>query len=335
MGYLIISCSGKRRSRFTGQLQQIVSASGGTVTDDASALLNEIRHAPLEHEREIQLSTSFTDMRYYLACPHDYYLRKALGFSPTIDQAFGYGRGIHNLLRVIHSNPTYWAGLAQDTERIRAALADLLARGLFYLRYTTGDPAEDMRRKAVSVVADYVRHFAKELRELTFEPEKEFETLVEFEDGSVGGALVFGAINIVSRDDPPRVTLIDSESGEPESDRHQQLDEDEMKLQLGVYAVAARKELLYEPDKGLVRYLDVDRSKGENHELVVPLDEGAIENAKRIVIRTATAIRDRKFLSGPVNHGAPGETRCGFCDFLGICGMDAAIKLKKSSPRGH
>jgi len=55
---------------------------------------------------------------------------------------------------------------------------------------------------------------------LTFEPEKEFETLIEYEDGN-GGALISGAIDIVRQDNPPRVTLIDFKSGDPESDKHQ------------------------------------------------------------------------------------------------------------------
>jgi len=57
----------------------------------------------------IHLATSFSDLRYYLECPHDFYLRKVLGFAPTIDQAFGYGRGVHNLMRAIHSDPAKWA----------------------------------------------------------------------------------------------------------------------------------------------------------------------------------------------------------------------------------
>ncbi len=327
--FLIISYSGTRRSRFIPELKGIVNTSGGTVTDDAGSLLNEIRHAPLEYKRDVQLSTSFTDLRYYLACPHDFYLRKVLGFSPTIDQAFGYGRGIHNLLRVVHSDPVAWAELAKNRNKLEDAIENLIEHGLFYLRYTTGEPAENMRRKGVRIVADYVEHFADELRELSFEPEKEFETLVEFEDGGDGGALVFGAIDIVRRDDPPRVTLIDFKSGEPESDKHQELDEDEMKLQLGVYAVAAKKELQYEPDKGLVRYLDADRNKGDKHELEVPLDGSSIKDAKRTVIETATAIRDRKFISDPLKNGKSGEIRCSACDFVGICGMNAAVDFKK------
>jgi len=328
--FLVISHSGTRRSRFIPELQDIVNASGGTVTDDAGKLLNEIRHAPLEHKREEQLSTSFSDLRYYLACPHDYYLRKVLGFSPTIDQAFGYGRGIHNLLRVVHSNPVYWAELAKDRAKLEAEIKLMIESGLFYLRYTTSEPAENMRHKGVRIVAEYIQHFADELRELTFEPEKEFETLVEYEYGD-GGALISGAIDIVRRDEPPRVTLIDFKSGDLESDTHKQLDEDEIKLQLGIYAVAAKKELQYEPDKGLVRYLDADRSKGEKHELVVPLDSQSIEDAKRIVVNTAMAVRDRKFKCGPLKPGRTGEERCKKCDFIGICGMDAALKYKKQS----
>jgi len=45
-----------------------------------------------------RIVSSFSDLRYYTECPHDFYLRKVLGFAPTIDQAFGYGRGVsqHN-----------------------------------------------------------------------------------------------------------------------------------------------------------------------------------------------------------------------------------------------
>lgn len=327
--FLVTSYSGKQTSIFIKELSRFVESCGGIVTNDAALLLNEIRHAPLEYKRESQLTTSFSDLRYYFSCPHDFYLRKVLGFSPTIDQAFGYGRGVHNLMRVIHSNPGKWAELCKDDFLLKTAIEGLINQGLFYLRYTTGEPAENMRNKGGRVVADYVTHFAEELSKLTFEPEKEFETLVEYEDGE-GGALIFGAIDIVRRDDPPRVTLIDFKSGEPESDKHRELDEEEMRLQLGIYAVAAKKELQYEPEKGLVRYLDVNREENENHELNVPLDTGAIEDAKQTVIKMATSIRDRRFLSNPLRPGRTGEVRCKSCDFLGICGMKKAFEYKKS-----
>src|SRR6185312_10259039 len=98
---------------------------------------------------ESRLVTSFSDLRYFLECSHDFYLRKVLGFTPTIDQAFGYGRGVHNLMREVHLAPAEWAQLAQDPSALEARLRDMVSSGMFYLRHTTGEPARRMREKGV------------------------------------------------------------------------------------------------------------------------------------------------------------------------------------------
>lgn len=324
--FLLISHSGPKTSKFIKELRTMVEDSGGKVTDDSGQILHDLKYAPKEIRRESQLATSFSDLRYYLECPHDFYLRKVLGFAPTIDQAFGYGRGVHNLLRAIHSDPKKWAEIAGDRSRLEREIQALIDRGLFYLRYTTGDPAENMRAKGLSVVADYVSHYAEELGRLTFEPEKAFETLVEYGD-SQGGALISGAIDIVRQDDPPRVTLIDFKSGDPDSDNHQKLDEQEMKLQVAIYAVGAKKELEYQPEKGLVRYLD---GENDERELIVPLDKESIAEATTLVADTARKIRDRHFKHGPRRTDGM-ITRCLTCDFLGLCGMKEAAAHKKGT----
>ncbi|MGD0572275.1 MAG: ATP-dependent DNA helicase [Sedimentisphaerales bacterium] len=330
--FLFISHSGPRTSKFVKELRILVNQSGGMVTSKSQELLDELKYAPKEHRRDVRLSTSFSDLRYYLECPHDFYLRKVLGFSPTIDQAFGYGRGVHNLMRAIHSDPKKWAALARNRPALEKEIYKLIERGLFYLRYTTGEPAANMRTKGVQIVTDYIQRYASELTTLTFEPEKEFETLVEYEDGT-GGALVSGAIDIVRQDDPPRVTLIDFKSGDPESDLHQQIDEQEMKLQVGIYALAAKKELEYQPEQGLVRYLDAeDPSKSELHVL---LNDESLKNAKNTVAKMARKIRDREFISGPtaVPKNSSNKIRCAECDFREFCGMDVAEEYR-SSHRG-
>ena len=234
---------------------------------------------------------------------------------------------MHNLLRAIHSNPKKWAALARDSDKLRAELQKLIDQGLFYLRYTTGDPADNMRKKGVKVVADYITHYVGELAELEFEPEKEFETLIDYEDGE-GGALISGAIDIVRQDNPPRVTLIDFKSGDPDSDNHQKLDEEEMRLQVAIYGVAAKRELEYLPERGLVRYLDEDDA--EKRELKVPLDDGAIRDARALVAVTAAKIRDRVFSAGPRQR--PDRTaRCENCDFVGFCGMPPAKEHKRQA----
>lgn len=325
--FLFISRNGKRTSKFIKELRGLVEESGGLVTEDPAQLLDALKYAPKEHRRDVRLATSFSDLRYYLECPHDFYLRKVLGFSPTIDQAFGYGRGVHNLMRAVHADPKKWAALATDRAALQREIETLIDRGLFYLRYTTGDPAANMRKKGVRIVTDYIQRYAGELATLVFEPEKEFETLIEYEDGE-GGALVSGAIDIVRQDDPPRVTLIDFKSGDPDSDRRQKLNEQEMQLQVGIYAVAAQKELEYQPEQGLVRYLDADDPA--KAELRVPLDQNSLADAKQTVARTAMAIRDRRFNGGPVEQ-TDGEHRCSTCDFVGFCGMKPAVAFKKAN----
>lgn len=327
--FLFVSRSGSRTSMFVKELSTMVEDAGGLVTEDAQEVLNALKYAPKEHHRDVRLSTSFSDLRYYLECPHDFYLRKVLGFAPTIDQAFGYGRGVHNLMRAIHSDPKKWAALAADRSALEREIQMLIDRGLFYLRYTTGEPALNMRLKGARVVADYIRRYVGELAALEFEPEREFETLVEYED-KPGGALIGGAIDVVRQDNPPRVTLIDFKSGDPDSDKHQKLDDEEMKLQVALYALAAKKELEYQPEQGLVRYLgaeDVGKS-----ELQVPLDSDSLASAKKKVATTAARIRDRHFKVGPAARSGQSD-RCETCDFVGFCGMEEATVYKQGGAR--
>ena len=327
--FLFISRSGDQKSTFVKELESLVEKSGGVVTDDSAQVLRDLRYGPKEHRRDLRIATSFSDLRYYLECSHDFYLRKVLGFAPTIDQAFGYGRGVHNLMRALHSDPKKWAELAKNRKSLVKELDGLIDKGLFYLRYTTGEPAENMRAKGVQIVADYIQQYAGELSSVTFEPEKEFETLIEYANGE-GGALISGVIDLVRQDNPPRVTLIDFKSGDPDSDKHQKLDEKEMQLQVTLYALAAKKDLEYQPEQGLVRYLDAeDKSKSQ---LVVPLDDASLASAKKTVSQTAERIRDRRFMDGPAKtqHGG---ARCSNCDFLGICGMKEAVETKKTKSR--
>jgi DNA helicase-2/ATP-dependent DNA helicase PcrA len=327
--FLFVSHSGKQTSVFIKELKDHFRNAKGFVTDKPAELLAELKYAPKEHQRDIRIATSFSDLRYYLECPHDFYIRKVLGFSPTIDQAFGYGRGVHNLLRAVHSHPKKWAAIADDPAALEREILKLIDRGLFYLRYTTGEPASNMRAKGVQVTSQYIKWNSDELAGLEFEPEKEFETLIEYEDGN-GGALVSGAIDIVRQDDPPRVTLIDFKSGDPDSERHQILDQELMRLQVALYAVAVKKELEYRPEQGLVRYLGVESR--EKSELPVPLDKASLNQAKKKVADTAKAIRDRRFFSGPsmAQTASLEKIRCAECDFGEFCGMGCAKKHRKS-----
>jgi DNA helicase-2/ATP-dependent DNA helicase PcrA len=313
--YLFVTSS--KPSSFFSELHGLFAAAGGRLEREPAMLpVVELRDA--EASREARLVTSFSDLRYFLECPHDFYLRKVLGFTPTIDQAFGYGRGVHNLMREVHLDPASWAADAANREALERRLRQLIEMGLFYLRHTTGTPADLMRAKGVQVVADYVTHYQSELAELTFEPEREFEVLLPEQN-----VLVTGAIDVVRRDDPPRVTIIDFKSGEAESDKHQALDHDEMRMQVSLYAVAAKQELQYEPERGLVRYLG--EADPAQRELVVPLTAGTVQASRQQVQSLARDIQERRFRQTPAtrNGGAP-KNRCVACDYRRLCGLSLA-----------
>lgn len=322
--FLFVSSNSKKQSKFFKELKTMIDEVGGIADATSEQVLQKLRYSKKEHSRDINFATSFSDLRYYFECPHDFYLRKVLGFAPTIDQAFGYGRSVHNLMRSIHSDPNKWASLANDPEQLRQEIRKLINQGLFYLRYTTGEPAENMRRKGERVVADYIRRYVGELEQSSFVPEKPFETVIKFMDNPSAGALVSGEIDLLRSEEPPRVTIIDFKSGHKESDMHKQLSEEQMKRQLGIYALAAKKELEHEPEQGLVRYLDSENSDPE--ELRVPLNDASIEQTEHVVSQAVTEIKNRNFNNGPLSQY---KNRCPTCDFINVCGRKEAMAAKR------
>ncbi len=308
--YLYISYSGHQTSRFINELSQIASNQGVPSWDENTEAPSEYELIQRRISAEERLATSFSDLRYYLECPHDFYLRKVLGFSPTIDQAFGYGRGIHNILREIHQNPRRWAELARDSNNLREELRRLVDSGLFYLRYTTGDPLANMRNTALQGLTEYVTSYADELSRLEFEPEREFETLIRDE-----GLLISGTIDVIRLDDPPRITIIDFKSGERGEVTQSGLSENMMRLQIGIYGLAARHELEYEPDRGLIRYIGEDNP--EHRQLSVQLNRDELAMARQVVVDAGRRIKGRLFNEGPANTLS---NRCETCDHRVVCG---------------
>ena len=316
--YLFISASGNRRSQFFRDLSALVRDVGGTVADGPLDLGAVIDYHESANSRENRLATSFSDMRYYLECPQDFYLRHVLGFTPTIGQEFGYGRGLHNLLRVVHSNPRHWAALAADRDNLRAEVQSLVDQGMFYLRYTVGNPLSNLQNRAIEGVVEYVEAYAAELSRLEFEPEKEFETLIPGEN-----LLVSGAIDVVRLDDPPMVSIVDFKSGDAQEDTGSGLSRELMALQIGVYGLAAREELQYDPQHGLIRYIG-ERSD-DLRQVEVDLNEEQLSRVRNEVIETGRNIRERNFNEGPTGRV---DNRCRRCDFRNICPRREAARAR-------
>ena len=317
--YLYVSASGQRRSKFFRTLSNMFSDVGGIVAENGLDVKRTFSYHPSASSREHRMSTSFSDLRYFLECPQDYYLRNVLGFTPTVGQEFGYGRGLHNLLRVVHTNPRYWAALATDRARLKAAIEDLIDNGGFYLRYTVGEPLRNLRRHAVEGVMEYVETYSIELDNMKFEPEREFETLISEEN-----LLISGAIDVVRLDDPPQVSIVDFKSGDSGEENSSGLNRELMAFQIGIYSIAARDELEYEPKHGLIRYIG-ERDPGQR-QVKVALDEEQLEEVRHEIRRTGKRIRNREFDGGPTKRV---PNRCHKCDFLDFCPHSQAAHSRR------
>ena len=242
--YLFISKSGGNNRIFFDGLLTMVQNAGGRINVPHQDFVQSLSLSTTATKKEERLVTSFTDLHYYTECPHDYYLRKVLGFTPTIDQAFGYGRAVHNLLREINTNPTVWGALAEDEALLVQKTTELAQSGKFYLRYTTGDPLENMRRTAQIGIAQYIRNYSGELNTLQFLPEKEFETQISETSCPFQVPLI-----LLDSNNPPRVTIIDFKSGENSDQSTSGLSTEMMRQQVGIYGLAAKHELEFVPDR--------------------------------------------------------------------------------------
>ena len=315
--YLFVTSGGNQRSQFITSLEPIFRQRGAHVGNGGFAMAPRLRFEAFGPNEESNFATSFSDLRYFTECPHDFYMRVVMGFTPTIGQEFGYGRGVHNLLRTVHDNPADWAALAHDRGQLEDRIRALVDEGQFYLRYTTGDPLANLRNKAIRGVADYVQRYREELATLEFEPEKEFETLIDEEN-----LLINGAIDVVRLDDPPRVTIVDFKSGDAREDNGSGLTAELMALQIGVYGLAARHELEYDPQRGLIRY--IGEQDAERAEATVNLSDEQLGEVRNRLVTTARGIRSRDFHSGPTQGN---EERCGRCDFCNLCRLSSARQM--------
>lgn len=247
--------------------------------------------------------TSYSDLRYYLLCPHDYLLRKLMGFGPPIGQEFGYGKQVHNLLNSIHER---WRQSPPTEEQLNDLIEDS-----FMLRYTSGEPFEGMKRKATELITTYVAHYGH-LFPLILESEMPFEFVL-------GEGLISGAIDLLQRTDPTTgdlvpVDVIDFKTGEPGD-----LDPEEGTLQVRLYAIGASRALRLDPQDAHIHHLS------DNMRNPVDIGASALERAQRVIAQAVGGIKSQDF---------PQRTaeRCLQCDFRRIC--SGARRAAQSLPEG-
>jgi len=236
-----------------------------------------------------RFATSYSELRYYDRCPFDYKLRFIFGFNPEIALALGYGKSIHNILNIIHTD---FKANPPNVDEIEKIVEDN-----FFLRYCSKELINQLKNSANRIVKNYVKKFGSEFN-LILETEKSFEFALE-------EALIAGQIDLIKildeKGDVEAIEIVDFK----EHDKSELSTDYEKQLRL--YAIASIRALGINPQQATVHHLDEGTRSEVNigPEILTEVEEEISENILRIM--------SRKFPK------YPSKTNCLACDWRYFC----------------
>lgn len=307
--YLYITGSGtlpqgkslRKRSEFSLRLKH------DDISHDPAGLPADLE--PRAGERRTQeedvVPTSYSDVRYYLRCPHDYKMRKLFGFSPPITEMFGFGQTVHATIGKLHAEFPSAAPTAEQAREV--------SDGVFHMKHVapSADPEERLgpyeraKNRARELVADYADSYGEDfVHQRTVE--QHFEVPVE-------QAVISGTIDLLLREDSEgnviEATVIDFKTmeGGPEPEENERLEWTDLALQVQLYAKAANEVLGENARTGAVHLLR------DNQRVDVPVDNDALANAVANIEWAVGRIIAHDF---PMR---PHPKKCQECDFKAIC----------------
>ena len=279
---------------------------------------DEISYDPVELPADLQpqpgkrrmqeedvVPTSYSDVRYYLRCPHDYKMRRLFGFSPPITEMFGFGQTVHATIGKLHSEFPSGAPTADQAREV--------SDGTFHMKHVAPStdpeerpgPYERAKNRSREIVADYADSYEEDfVHQRTVE--QRFEVPVE-------QAVISGTIDLLLREDTEgniiEATVIDFKTmeGGPDPEENERLEWTELALQVQLYAKAANEVLGENAKTGAVHLLR------DNQRVDVPVDDEAITSAVANIEWAVGRIVDHDF---PMR---PHPKKCQECDFKAIC----------------
>lgn len=289
-----LECARTHTSQFAANIQHDY-----VCTDSSKVFVRPNRVSPAVPLDATILPTNFSDLRYYWDCPKDYLLRRLMGFSPGVNESYGYGQQIHNLLALLHD--------ALSSQNIDDAWIEAQVDRRFNLRYTRGEPLEAMKAAAKRILKNYL-HDDPELPEKVLHAEKPFEFII-------GDAMVSGTIDLLNRANPSdennlQVEIVDFKTGQSGDDLDAQERLAHVQQQLHMYAIATQDALGLEPLRATAHFLYANQAHCKED---ISLSVEEIEAMKRKISDTVGAIKRGAF---PM---CASTVRCVSCDFRTIC----------------
>lgn len=233
------------------------------------------------------LTFSASEITMYLRCPYMFLLRNVYGYQPELDEAIGYGKGVHYCLRRAVELLKSDDELGPITAAVRAVDNE------FFMPFVAGDVFENFKRGARKCVLNYARNYGDDLRQSS-----EVEYRIEF---PIHNATVTGRIDVLGDKEVRDYKTLDY------SDVEGSVSVPEAELQVKLYA-AGLKSVGRPVVGGSVAFLGSDGTK------IMPVDVGvshveeAVKNAESVV----ASIRNKKFKPRRGEH-------CGDCDMRDIC----------------
>lgn len=263
------------------------------------------------------LPTTYSDLETFWRCQFEYLLRGIMDYSPGVKEAYGYGQQIHNALAEIHQQ-------AMDGEPMTKDEARELVRERFHLRYTSGEPLEELKRAAMDSVERYLEEYP-DSAEFVFRAEQSFE----FTDEE-SGALISGTIDLLERVDDSEngetkpVAVVDFKTHSWDSIESYEAQREAVDNQLRLYSIAASEAFGFHAnearahilspsgppeeleEQGVDEVIDVDISKDRLEEMMA--------RVRRSIEEIEMSVRNEDFAFDGVENA-----HCPECDFKSFC----------------
>lgn len=270
---------------------------------------------------ETILPTTYSDIRYYLRCPHDYRLRKIYEFSPPIPEMFGFGQTVHASVNRIHQQFSDRPPTGEEAEEI--------ARENFHLKHIppSTDPQnrpggyERAQESAGRIARRYVEAYGED-----FTRQRQVEARFEI---PVEQAVITGSIDLLLKMDEDNQILdanvIDFKAmeGGDEPEESERLYWAELALQVQLYAKAANDILGENARTGEVHLLK------DNKRVQVPVSEVAVRAAVENVEWAVDRILAGDF---PMRPHQDSDGKCENCDFAALCPQTAQPFMTNRKP---
>jgi DNA helicase-2/ATP-dependent DNA helicase PcrA len=202
-------------------------------------------------DSDVRFPTNYSQLSYYMSCSYDYRMRFIYGFNPELVQALGYGKQVHNIINLMHTNYDRSGKIPSEKE------VQKLVDEHFYLRYAATKQEDMLRKSCFNSLKSYINLWEKDFS-LAIKTEQNFE--MDFENK----ALINGSIDLLSRAEGEEdvLEIIDFKTGKPQSHY-----EDKYSHQVILYTIAAQEALQKNINKAYLHYLDAD--KAERKEVII------------------------------------------------------------------